>query len=364
MKETSKRRKFIITGSVILIVILTILVIESQKPKIQTTTSNEEKNAKYLKAPDFIGIEHWINSDPLTIAQLKGKVVLVDFWTYTCINCIRTIPYLKQWDEKYREKGLVIIGIHTPEFNFEKNYDNVVAAAKKYGIKYAIAQDNEYSTWNAYQNRYWPHEYLVDIDGYIRYDHIGEGNYEESEKMIQALLEEKMKQENKTLSFEENMSKPQEAVNINALKVKTPEIYLGYQFSRGNFGNKEGQQPEQTTEYKIPQDTQADEVYLSGTWKNNADNMELQSETGEILLTFSAKDAHIVAESQNASEAAIFLNNAPVDETNKGMDVIGNKVSIKESRLYNLVSAKDYDTYTLKIEITGKGFKIYTFTFG
>ena len=144
-----------------------------------------EKDSKYQKAPEIIGIERWINSEPLKIADLKGKVVLVDFWTYTCINCIRKLPYLKSWDEKYGDKGLVIIGVHSPEFEFEKKYENVLNAVEEYDIKYAVGQDNNYATWRNYQNRYWPHKFLIDIDGYVVYDHIGEGDYDKTEIKIQ-----------------------------------------------------------------------------------------------------------------------------------------------------------------------------------
>jgi thiol-disulfide isomerase/thioredoxin len=149
-------------------------------------TGNEE-DTEYPLAPDFVGIEKWINSEPLKIEDLRGKVVLVDFWTYTCINCIRTLPYIKEWDKKYRDKGLVIVGVHTPEFEFEKKYENVLNAVKEYELKYPIAQDNLYATWSVWQNRYWPHKFLIDADGYVRYDHIGEGGYDETERMIQKL---------------------------------------------------------------------------------------------------------------------------------------------------------------------------------
>ena len=131
------------------------------------------------------------NSQPLTMAGLKGKVVLVNFWTYSCINCIRNLPHLIDWNNKYADKGLVIVGIHTPEFNFEKNVDNVKTAVQKYGIKYPVLQDNDHKTWNAYENKYWPRNYLIDADGYIRYNHIGEGNYSETENVIKSLLSER-----------------------------------------------------------------------------------------------------------------------------------------------------------------------------
>ena len=235
-------QKPFLTLIVVVFVVASIVYIESQKPDLSkakvTNPANPEKSSKYQKAPDFVGIDKWINSEPLRIEQLRGKVVLVDFWTYTCINCIRTLPYIKEWDKKYRDQGLVIVGVHTPEFDFEKKYDNVLKAVNEYQLKYAVAQDNNYATWSVYQNRYWPHKYLIDIDGYIRYDHIGEGNYDETEKMIQLLLKERMERINQKNGINVNISKPKEAIDVNPYGVGTPEIYFGYQVSRGKMVQK------------------------------------------------------------------------------------------------------------------------------
>lgn len=140
------------------------------------------------KAPEFAGIEQWLNSPPLTLSALRGKVVLVDFWTYSCINCIRTLPYVTQWYEKYKDKGLVVVGVHTPEYPFEKSTANVQASLKRFGIRYPVAQDNAYATWDAYKNQYWPALYLIDANGKIVYQHFGEGQYAETEAQIQKLL--------------------------------------------------------------------------------------------------------------------------------------------------------------------------------
>ena len=369
MKKINFIKKPFLTIAVVILVAAAILYIEAQKPQININQNkNEENQSKYPRAPDFIGIEKWINSEPLKIGQLKGKVVLVDFWTYTCINCIRTLPYLKDWDKKYRDKGLVIVGVHTPEFEFEKKYENVMKAVNDYQLKYAVAQDNNYVTWNLYQNRYWPHKFLIDIDGYIRYDHIGEGAYEETEKMIQSLLKERMERLNQKDGIETNMSKPEEVIDVDFFNVRTPEIYFGYQFSRGNFGNPEGLKQNGIIEYKLPLSITPNNVYLEGKWKNNADNMELVSDEGSILLIFQAKAVNIVAGSENGSNTYLFLDNEFENEKNKGFDVVfeGNKSisKIKEFKLYNIAGAENYDTHVVQIDIIGKGFKIYTFTFG
>ncbi|MBS3114092.1 thioredoxin family protein [Candidatus Woesearchaeota archaeon] len=360
-----------LTIVVVVFVIAAIIFIESQKPDLsQAKASNQEKtekNLNYPRAPDFIGIEKWINSEPLKIEQLRGKVVLVDFWTYTCINCIRTLPYLKEWDKKYRDKGLVIVGVHTPEFEFEKKYENVLKAVNDYQLKYPVAQDNNYATWSIYQNRYWPHKYLIDVDGYIRYDYIGEGNYDETEKMIQLLLKERMGRLNQKNGVELEISKPKEAIEVNFSGVNTPEIYFGYQFDRGNLGYN-GLKPDSFVDFNFPLKPFKNFIYLEGKWKYNADNMELVSDEGSILLIFDAKNVNIVAGSENSSEAFIFLNNEFENEKNKGSDVVvkDNKsvLGIQEFKLYNLASAESYGEHIISIDVAGKGFKIYTFTFG
>jgi len=142
-------------------------------------------------APEFTGIDKWLNSEPLTMQQLRGKVVLVDFWTYTCINCIDTLPYVKSWNQKYKDQGLTVIGVHTPEYPFERDTNNVKTAIKRFGITYPVAQDNQYATWSAYNNQYWPAVYLIDKKGQVVYSHFGEGDYAQTEAKIQALLAQK-----------------------------------------------------------------------------------------------------------------------------------------------------------------------------
>ncbi len=355
-----KIEKPTLTLFVVFLVIIGILLIERQKPDFSGDGNNSNK------APEFRGISRWINSEPLTLEDLRGKVVLVDFWTYTCINCIRTLPYLTSWDEKYRDDGLVIVGVHSPEFFFEKEYDNVVKAVNKYNIKYAVAQDNDFATWNAYQNRYWPHKYLIDIYGNIRYDHIGEGAYEETERMIQKLLLERKEHIKEERIINEEIDKPLGTEDVNFFKIRTPEIYLGYGFTRGNFGNIEGIQDEKTIDYTFPEERISNAVYLEGKWKNNIDNMELVSNTGKIYLKYGAKDLNIVAGSEQRSELSVFIDEIPINVSTIGKDISlqNNNTIVQEYRLYNLVSLNDYGLHTIELNITGKGFKIYTFTFG
>src|SRR5215213_872719 len=342
-------------------------------------SSSQIKNAQFQidksqfkKAPDFAKITGYINTEPINIKDLKGKVVLVDFWTYSCINCIRTIPYLVDWNEKYADKGLVIVGVHSPEFEFEKNIDNVKAAVQKYGIKYPVIQDNDKGTWDAYQNRYWPRKYLVDNEGYIRYDHIGEGGYAETEKVIQSLLVERAAQTGISainLNTNTNTTTPENVQTVDFTKVKTPELYFGYEFARAPLGNSEGFKPNQTVTYSVPQrsDLKPNTIYLVGDWKNNADNMELQSDTGSIALAYAAKSVNIVAgggkgeEELSISEDGVALTN----KSGRGTDLSEQgELLVDGQRLYNLVMHEGYDWHSLIIDVKGKGFQIYTLTFG
>jgi thiol-disulfide isomerase/thioredoxin len=327
----------------------------------------------FKKAPELTKISGYINTEPFKLADLKGKVVLLDIWTYSCINCIRTTPYLIDWNEKYADKGLVIVGVHAPEFEFEKNIDNVKAAVKKYGIKYPVVLDNEKGTWNAYENRYWPRKYLVDTEGYIRYDHIGEGGYAETEKVIQSLLAERAAQTGaKEISFVNTadlMRETGDDKNIQSLvdfsKIKTPELYFGYQLARAPLGNPEGYRPDQTVMYSIPKSNlNPNFIYLDGEWKNNADNMKLQSETGRIALVYSAKSANIVAGGKG-QEVAVSEDGLPLVNGSRGADLSeAGRFTIDGQRLYNLSMHNGYGKHALVVDIKGKGFQIYTFTFG
>ena len=339
------------------------------------TTISQIDKSQFKKAPDFAKITGYINTEEgqsINLKDLKGKVVLVDFWTYSCINCIRTLPYLVDWNEKYADKGLVIVGVHSPEFEFEKNIDNVKAAVQKYGIKYPVIQDNDKGTWDAYQNRYWPRKYLVDNEGYIRYDHIGEGGYAETEKVIQSLLVERAAQTGISainLNTNTNTTTPENVQTVDFTKVKTPELYFGYEFARAPLGNSEGFKPNQTVTYSVPQrsDLKPNTIYLIGDWKNNADNMELQSDIGSIALAYSAKSVNIVAGGKGEGEGEeLSISEDGVALTNKsGIDLSEQgKLVVDGQRLYNLVMHEGYDWHSLIIDVKGKGFQIYTFTFG
>ena len=330
-----------------------------------TITRVQIDKSQFKLAPELTNVNGYINSEPITLADLRGKVVLVDFWTYSCINCIRTIPYLNAWHEKYADNGLVIVGVHTPEFEFEKDYNNVKAAVEKFDIKYPVAQDNEKGTWEAYENRYWPRKYLIDNEGYIRYDHIGEGAYAETEKVIQSLLAERTQYIGANVTIDQSISNPESSQSVNFDRINTPELYFGYEYSRAPLGNSEGYQPDQVVNYTVSDDTKIvpNSIYLAGEWKNNADHMELQSEVGRIVLSYSAKAVNIVAGGKG--ELHILEDNSPLDDSSSGTDISENgTVKIDGQRLYNVVEHEEYGNHQIAIDVAGRGFQIYTFTFG
>lgn len=322
--------------------------------------------SQFKLAPELAQVSNYINTnDPITLADLKGKVVLIDFWTYSCINCIRTIPYLNAWHEKYADDGLVIVGVHTPEFEFEKDYNNVKAAVEKFEIKYPVAQDNDKGTWKAYENRYWPRKYLIDNEGYIRYDHIGEGAYAETEKVIQSLLSERAAYMSVKPVFDDSISNPENAQSVNFRKIGTPELYFGYQFARAKLGNPEGFQPDQVVTYAIPENItiMPNRIYLQGDWKNNADHMELQGQAGRIVLWYSAKAVNIVA--GGAGNLYISEDGQNLTGSSRGSDVSEKgEVTIDGQQLYNLATHDEYGTHQIVIDVIGEGFQVYTFTFG
>ena len=329
-----------------------------------TITKVQLDKSQFKLAPELAMISGHINTEELSLADLRGKVVLVDFWTYSCINCIRTIPYLNAWHEKYADQGLVIVGVHSPEFEFEKHYDNVVAAVEKFGIEYPVVQDNDKGTWREYENRYWPRKYLIDDEGYIRYDHIGEGAYAETEKVIQSLLAERAANSGQTINIDGSISQP-DAQSVDFGKIRTPELYFGYQFARAKLGNPEGFKPGEVVSYSIPENSEIKPniIYVSGDWKNNPDSMELQGEIGRIVLSYSAKSVNIVAGGQG--ELHIIENMVQLTGEGRGGDVSETgQLDVDGQRLYNIAMHDDYGSRTIEITAIGKGFQIYTFTFG
>jgi thiol-disulfide isomerase/thioredoxin len=359
--------------------------------KINKTQLQQVNESQFKKAPEFAQISGYINTDnnnPLTLSSLKGKVVLVYIWTYTCINSIRPMPYIDDWNQKYSDKGLVIVGVHSPEFQFEKKYTNVKDAVQRFGIKYPVILDSDHGTWNAYGNNYWPRFYLIDTQGYIRYDHIGEGNYDQIEKSIQSQVAERAALMGaKEISFNTRPTtiiKPSSLYYIDLRQSTTPEIYVGYSTARTPLGNSEGFKPDQTVSYSISSNTnfKPSVVYLQGNWKNNPDNMELQDDTGRIAFVYYSKSVNIVAggtgegmvtnDSDNykldavgGSGQAARNSTANISDNSPGQDLSsGGSFKIDGQRLYNLAIHNNYSAHYILIDVKGKGFQFYTFTFG
>jgi len=344
------KRAILFVALVALVVAAIVYLQEPQKEFERVAPAVQKKNG--IPAPELAGIEGYINTEGIKIGDLVGKkVILIDFWTYSCINCQRTLPYLTMWHEKYKDKGLEIIGVHSPEFEFEKKYENVKRAVEKWNIKYPVVLDNEHQTWNAFMNRYWPHKYLIDSDGYIVWDHIGEGGYDEAEKKIQELLKEHMNKLGMKDEIPTGVSEIK-APEVEFRKINTPEIYLGYGFTRGNFGNKEGLPAKQEVAYSIPAQLYQNQVYLEGKWFVDSDHARLVGDKGRVVLKYDAKNVNIVAAGAPGSEIVVF-----VDEKETG------KHMVKDEDLYSLVDA-EYGKHALSFEIYGSGFKLYTFTFG
>lgn len=341
--------------------------LDKQENFENNTASNSKSDSypdenNYPKAPDLLGITDFINTTPAELkSEIKDKVVLYDFWTYSCINCIRTFPILKAWNEKYADKGLLIIGIHSPEFEFEKDPNNVKMAAQKYNLTYPIVLDSDHVTWNAFSNRYWPAEYITDDLGHIRHTHFGEGEYDQTEKIIQQLLDQRAKRLGLNITVNNNI------VNFEEHQfsiTQTPEIYFGYEFAQGReyLGNSEGFQPEKIVRYDIPPSLQNDHFYMEGQWQNLHDSMKLVSDNGKIVLPYSAKDVNIVA-SGTGGNIQILLDNKVVSNDDMGQDVKNGTANILDHRLYNIISSKQQSSHTITI-ISHPGFQIYTFTFG
>ena len=328
---------------------------------------NKEKIAKYQLAKEIVNPSGYINTDKITVAELVGrKVILIDFWTYSCINCQRTIPYLNKWYEKYKDKGLVIIGVHTPEFGFEQKYENVQGAVNKFGVKYPVVMDNDYSTWTAYGNRYWPRKYLIDIDGFIVYDHIGEGAYEETEQKIQELLDERMA----VLKIKENvtreLSKPTGAVDVDFAKVKSPEVYFGAG-RNSNLGNGKSNTAG-VQNLSEPAEIKTNILYLAGEWDFQDEFAESKSSQAKIIFRYNAKSVYIVASAKDSAIIRIFRDGKPPGDE-AGGDVMKknglNIVNISEPHLYKIIEdPAGYGEHTLEIIIENPGLHAFTFTFG
>ncbi len=311
----------------------------------ESQMNKEKKSKQYELAKEITTPDGFINTEgkPITVNELVGKkVILIDFWTYSCINCQRTTPYLNAWYEKYKDKGLVIIGVHTPEFEFEKDYNNVKVAVDKFGIKFPVVLDNDYSTWTAYKNQYWPRKYIIDIDGYVIYDHIGEGAYEETEKKIQEALSERMVVLGESGTISQPLTKEASVQN----GVKSPETYFG----------------------SARNDQQANLLFPSGSWNIASEFAQNNSVDASIVYTYTAKDVFFVAEADTETIVEVLRDGNPLG-SEVGADIIKTSdgksiLKIKEARLYKIIQGDKSETHKLELRIQKPGLRAFTFTFG
>lgn len=311
-----------------------------------------EKAKKYPSAREIVPGGGFINADPFKLKDLIGKkVILLDFWTYSCINCQRTTPYLNAWYEKYKDQGLVIVGVHTPEFDFEKVYENVAQAVTEEGIKYPVVQDNNYATWQTYENRFWPRKYLIDIEGYIVYDHIGEGAYDETERLIQVALKEREQILGIQANVSTGISAPESATVVDKTKVRSREIYFGA--DRNVYLGNGTVETIGAQQLMIPLNLKLDTLYLEGNWDITPEYAKNTSSEGKIVFKYGAKDVYFVGSADTPVDITIILDGK----------VLGHQ-TIKENKLYTLVEGTDYGEHTLEILINTPGLKAYTFTFG
>jgi cytochrome c biogenesis protein CcdA/thiol-disulfide isomerase/thioredoxin len=315
--------------------------------------------------PSLDGAVQWLNSTPLSAAQLKGKVVLVDFWTYSCINCLRTLPYVKAWAEKYHDQGLVVIGVHAPEFAFERDVNNVSKAMRDLGINYPVALDNDYKIWRSFDNQYWPAHYFADAQGRIRYHHFGEGAYAESEQVIQQLLREAGAGKVVSDVIDINGQGVQQAADLR--DVRSPETYVGYERA-AQFASPGGAQPDRLAQYQLPGKPALNDWGLEGRWNIGSEQASLNSATGKIAYRFHARDLHLVLGPGADGKPVRFMvtvdGKAP--GAAHGMDVAPDgSGQVKEQRLYQLVRQPgDVADHTFTIEFLDAGVAAYAFTFG
>ena len=321
-------------------------------------------------APDF-SCDPCLNHAPFKLSSLRGKVVLVDFWEYTCINCIRTFPYLRRWDRLYRPLGLVIVGVHTPEFEFGKNPARVADATKRFGFEFPVAIDSDYKIWYAFHNEAWPADYLIDKNGSIVYMHIGEGEYGYFEQRIQELL----KQANPAVDFSQAKYRIPNDENVelsgNVCMRATPETYLGFAHTI-NLANTGGEHRNSAAEYTQPADIPLDDFALNGRWLATAEYLRSSgTPNGSITLHYRAKSVYLVAGSDDTKPRRLYVmqDGAPLSTEARGVDVRASTdgrtyVELGAKRMYYVISNGEFGGHLLKLTPSEPGVSLYSFTFG
>jgi thiol-disulfide isomerase/thioredoxin len=315
-----------------------------------------------VRAPE-IG-RTWLNSPPLSMRHLRGKVVLIDFWDYTCVNCVRTLPYVQAWHERYRDHGLVVIGIHSPEFSFAQYESNVERGAREFGLTYPIVIDSNMELWKTFANRFWPAKYLIDKDGYLRWAHFGEGAYGETEAAIQELLREVAPDAQLPALMEPlRASDTPGAVCYPA----TAELYLGN--ARGRIGNQSGFVEDETADYSYAGFLTEGVFYLEGRWASTREFVALDSAPGKIALKYSAAGVNLVMASTTGKPipVEVRLDSKPLSDSERTPDIESRDgrsiVTVQNARMYRLLESADFGTHTLELICQEPGLAAFAFTF-
>ena len=354
------KNPLVILAGIIILGALASAFIIARNPRVADTAMptfgfSEKRYAEIAEPAGFL------NTEPLTLGELVGKkVILVDFLTYSCINCIRTFPYLNAWYDTYKDQGLEIVGIHTPEFAFEKDIDNVREALEKYGIEFPIVLDNDYATWRAYGNNYWPRKYLIDIEGNIIYDHIGEGAYDETEKKIREALAERAEKLGESAPTGGALAA--DAMPEAERFAQSPEIYFG---SARNERFAEGKRLVSGTQtLTAPDMPVVNALYLPGTWNIQPEYAESVSDGARIIFRYRAKDVFMVASAESEVEVEVWHDGVLIGSV-RGADVGEDGiVRIRNEDLYHLVRNPKGEEHTLELRVRGAGLQVFTFTFG
>jgi cytochrome c biogenesis protein CcdA/thiol-disulfide isomerase/thioredoxin len=317
-------------------------------------------------APSFAGATLWLNSPPLTPEGLRGKVVLVDFWTYSCINCLRALPFVESWYQKYKDHGLMVIGVHAPEFAFEKDPGNVRRAIADLKITYPVAMDNDYAIWQGFNNQYWPAHYFIDANGKIRAHHFGEGNYDESEQTIRKLLTEAGQTDLPPAGMG-NIKAVGVQAAADEVHIQSPETYVGYRRAE-NFASPAGFAQDQTHAYSVPGALKLNQWALGGSWNVDPEKAVLGSAPGKIVFQFRARDLHLVLGPGAGAKPVRFrvMLDGAAPGANHGADTDAGGVGVIDGqRLYQLIrQSKDVGEHVFSIEFLDPGVQAYSFTFG
>ncbi|MEJ0008900.1 MAG: cytochrome c biogenesis protein DipZ [Steroidobacteraceae bacterium] len=315
--------------------------------------------------PALGGAVAWLNSSPLTAEGLRGKVVLIDFWTYSCINCLRELPYIKAWAQKYGPAGLVIIGVHTPEFAFERVVGNVEKATKDLGVSYPVAVDSDYKIWSAFNNQYWPALYFIDSTGTIRHHHFGEGEYDESERIIRQLLQESGAK-HLTPGLAQVSAQGVQAAASNLYQI-SPETYVGYERA-AHFSSPQKLAKDKSAPYTVPASLSADQWALDGHWRVSEEGAVLQQPHGKIVYCFNGRDLHLVlGPTKNGGSVHFKVRLDGADPgANQGADIGADGSGVvTEQRLYQLIRlAHPGEEHTVEVEFLDSGVEAFAFTFG